>query len=77
MIDANGYVVYAQDEKHLGRFFGEVEGAVMEQMIALNIFRKLSMYDYQAFDNEPKSTTPSSASNFYNVRKSFQVKFKI
>lgn len=76
MIDANGFVVYATKEEHVGRFFGEVEGAVMEQMISMNIFRKLSMYDYQAFSNESKTTNESrinfnsQASTSFSVRNS-------
>ena len=30
-----------------GKFFGEVEGAVMETMVEENIFDRITIYDYQ------------------------------
>lgn len=44
-----------------GRFFGEVEGAVMETMVEERIFDRITIYDYQGLcknvtrGNETKS----------------------
>lgn len=48
LIDGNGYVIFSEVNNDTGRFFGEVEGAIMEAMISKNIFRHVVMFDYQA-----------------------------
>lgn len=47
MIDNNAYIVLSERENKTGRFFGEVEGAVMESMVELNIFKVITVYDLQ------------------------------
>ncbi|XP_065211727.1 voltage-dependent calcium channel subunit alpha-2/delta-3-like [Planococcus citri] len=71
IIDANGYIVYTDAPKiegveYLGRFFGEIEGAVMQALINESVFRQLTMFDYQAFTNEDKPPTPSRGSFLFN-----------
>nr|CAD7430991.1 unnamed protein product [Timema monikensis] len=48
VIDNNGYVVVSENLNDTGRFFGEIEGAVMEAMKIEKIFRKIPIWDYQA-----------------------------
>ncbi|CAB0013919.1 unnamed protein product, partial [Nesidiocoris tenuis] len=47
VIDGNGYVVISEEKNDTGRFFGDVEGAVMDAMINKNIFRAVFIQDYQ------------------------------
>lgn len=58
IIDSNGYIVVSEVFNDTGRFFGEYEGAVMESMVAKNIFRQIPMFDYQGLcfpDDDDKS----------------------
>lgn len=63
LIDNNGYIVISEILNDTGRFFGEVEGAVMESLMHSDIFRKIRIFDYQAlcFEEVPKD---KSAANF-------------
>ncbi|KAF6216162.1 hypothetical protein GE061_000501 [Apolygus lucorum] len=47
VIDGNGYVLMSEEKNDTGRFFGDVEGAIMESMITKNIFRSVLIHDYQ------------------------------
>ena len=49
VIDNNGYIIISeQNITDTGRFFGELEKAVMESMLYANIFKKVTVYDLQA-----------------------------
>lgn len=58
MLDNNAYIVLSERDNVTGRFFGEIEGAVMESMVELNIFKLITVYDLQGLcwdDIEKKS----------------------
>lgn len=58
MLDNNAYIVLSERDNVTGRFFGEIEGAVMESMVELDIFKMITVYDLQALcwdDIEKKS----------------------
>jgi voltage-dependent calcium channel alpha-2/delta-3 len=48
VLDDNGYVVISPDITSIGKFFGEVRGMVMHQLIAEYVYRVITIYDYQA-----------------------------
>jgi len=48
VIDNNGFVVIANEAVHTGKFFGEVDGSILESLIQHQIYKKIEVYDYQA-----------------------------
>nr|XP_057930553.1 voltage-dependent calcium channel subunit alpha-2/delta-4-like isoform X1 [Doryrhamphus excisus]XP_057930555.1 voltage-dependent calcium channel subunit alpha-2/delta-4-like isoform X1 [Doryrhamphus excisus]XP_057930556.1 voltage-dependent calcium channel subunit alpha-2/delta-4-like isoform X1 [Doryrhamphus excisus]XP_057930557.1 voltage-dependent calcium channel subunit alpha-2/delta-4-like isoform X1 [Doryrhamphus excisus]XP_057930558.1 voltage-dependent calcium channel subunit alpha-2/de len=48
LVDNNGFTLLSKDRKEVGRFFGEVDGSVMATLIKMGMFRKVSLFDYQA-----------------------------
>lgn len=52
VIDNNGYVVLSEKQNDTGRFFGEIEGAIMESMVDMNIYKMITVYDFQALCSE-------------------------
>lgn len=52
MIDNNGYIVISERENDTGKFFGEVEGAILETLVNLSVYKVLTVYDYQALCGE-------------------------
>ncbi|KAJ8360971.1 hypothetical protein SKAU_G00174960 [Synaphobranchus kaupii] len=48
LIDNNGFILVAQDSSQTGIFFGEVEGAVMNKLLLMGSFKRVTLYDYQA-----------------------------
>lgn len=48
MIDNNGYVLISEaNMSNTGRFFGELEGSIMEVMVNKGVFNRITVYDYQ------------------------------
>lgn len=68
VIDNNGYIILSEERNDTGRFFGEVEGAIMESMVEAKIFKEIVVYDFQALCF--KETYESSSANdmIFNVR---------
>lgn len=52
VIDNNGYVVLSERQNDTGRFFGEVEGAIMEGLVESGIYIMRTVYDFQALCSE-------------------------
>ncbi|XP_022687695.1 voltage-dependent calcium channel subunit alpha-2/delta-3-like isoform X1 [Varroa jacobsoni] len=72
LLDSNGFIIStanSSDVLLVGKFFGEVDAAVFNQLIKYNIFKKVTIYDYQAvcFDKKPGQ---ASASRLLNPFKS-------
>ncbi|XP_063761785.1 voltage-dependent calcium channel subunit alpha-2/delta-4 isoform X4 [Eleginops maclovinus] len=48
MIDNNGFVLISKQSNDAGRFFGEIDGSVMTTLIRMGMFKRVSLFDYQA-----------------------------
>ncbi|CAL8337835.1 unnamed protein product [Arctogadus glacialis] len=48
LIDNNGFVIISKERNDAGRFFGEVDGSVMTTLIRMGMFKRVSLFDYQA-----------------------------
>ncbi|XP_058447088.1 voltage-dependent calcium channel subunit alpha-2/delta-3 isoform X2 [Malaya genurostris] len=47
VIDNNGYVILSESSNDTGRFFGEIEGAIMQSMVDKDIFTMITVFDLQ------------------------------
>ncbi|XP_075327902.1 voltage-dependent calcium channel subunit alpha-2/delta-4 isoform X1 [Odontesthes bonariensis] len=48
VIDNNGFVLVSKQRSDMGRFFGETDGSVMTTLIRMGMFKRVSLFDYQA-----------------------------
>ncbi|XP_042195431.1 voltage-dependent calcium channel subunit alpha-2/delta-3 isoform X2 [Callorhinchus milii] len=48
LIDNNGFILVSENYDETGTFFGEVEGAVMNKLLLMGSFKRITLYDYQA-----------------------------
>ncbi|OPJ80574.1 hypothetical protein AV530_010856 [Patagioenas fasciata monilis] len=53
LIDNNGFILVSKRLAETGKFFGAVEGSVMTQLLNMGMFRRVTMYDYQAMCKVP------------------------
>ena len=47
MLDNSGFVVISEDKLNTGKFFGEIDGTVLNSLVKNNVFKKIKIYDYQ------------------------------
>lgn len=57
ILDNNGYVVISTRVHETGRFFGEVNGAIMKRLLEENVYRRVVVYDYQGCASSPRPRT--------------------
>ncbi|XP_061578176.1 voltage-dependent calcium channel subunit alpha-2/delta-4-like isoform X4 [Cololabis saira] len=48
LVDNNGFILLSKERNEVGRFFGEVDGSIMASLIKMGMFKKVSLFDYQA-----------------------------
>nr|XP_060622048.1 voltage-dependent calcium channel subunit alpha-2/delta-3 isoform X3 [Anolis sagrei ordinatus] len=70
LIDNNGFILVSEDYTQTGRFFGEVEGAVMNKLLIMGSFKRITLYDYQAMCKTTKESS-DSAHNLLDPYKAF------
>lgn len=63
ILDNNGYVVISTRVHETGRFFGEVNGAIMKRLLEENVYRRVVVYDYQGVCFESKTKNNPNASS--------------
>jgi len=55
VLDNNGFVVISEDKLNTGKFFGEIDGTVLNSLVKNQVFKKIKVYDYQAICLESAS----------------------
>ncbi|XP_061474227.1 voltage-dependent calcium channel subunit alpha-2/delta-3 isoform X1 [Rhineura floridana] len=57
LIDNNGFILVSEDYTQTGNFFGEIEGAVMNKLLIMGSFKRITLYDYQAMCRTNKESS--------------------
>uniref|UniRef100_A0A672G419 Calcium channel, voltage dependent, alpha2/delta subunit 3 n=1 Tax=Salarias fasciatus TaxID=181472 RepID=A0A672G419_SALFA len=60
LIDNNGFILVTEETSQTGLFFGEVEGAVMNKLLQMGSFKRITLYDYQALCKEYTGSSDSA-----------------
>ncbi|KAK0135862.1 Voltage-dependent calcium channel subunit alpha-2/delta-3 [Merluccius polli] len=60
LIDNNGFILVTEEISQTGLFFGEVEGAVMNKLLQMGSFKRITLYDYQARCREYAGSSDSA-----------------
>ncbi|CAI9166047.1 unnamed protein product [Rangifer tarandus platyrhynchus] len=53
IVDNNGFILISERPQEVGRFLGEVDGALVTQLLSMGVFSQVTMYDYQAMCRPP------------------------
>ncbi|XP_041636744.1 voltage-dependent calcium channel subunit alpha-2/delta-4 isoform X2 [Cheilinus undulatus] len=75
VIDNNGFVLISKQRNDAGRFFGEVDGSVMTTLIRMGMFKRVSLFDYQAMCKMSSHSVSSARpllSPFYGLAAAFK-----
>nr|XP_043879040.1 voltage-dependent calcium channel subunit alpha-2/delta-3 isoform X2 [Solea senegalensis] len=60
LIDNNGFILVSEEHVQTGLFFGEVEGVVMNKLLQMGSFKRITLYDYQALCKEYAGSSDSA-----------------
>ena len=74
LIDNNGFVLLSNHRvADVGRFFGLVDGDILNELVTAGVYRKIHMFDYQAICLEPESeaSAPSSRPFVFSILNQF------
>ncbi|CAL8108692.1 unnamed protein product [Orchesella dallaii] len=48
VLDDNGFILVSENHEDTGKFFGEVDGMVMEMLVNSDVYKRVRVVDYQA-----------------------------
>ncbi|XP_039313791.1 voltage-dependent calcium channel subunit alpha-2/delta-3 isoform X2 [Solenopsis invicta] len=60
ILDNNGFIIISERHEHTGKFFGEIDGTIMDSLWQDRIYRKVTVIDYQGTCS-PQESHQSSA----------------
>ncbi|KAL1492838.1 hypothetical protein ABEB36_011020 [Hypothenemus hampei] len=63
VLDNNGFIIISENNEHTGRFFGQIDGTIMDSLVQDRIYKKVSVYDYQGSCSNGKYPFSGRASN--------------
>lgn len=58
ILDDNGFIILSEDVSQTGRFFGQVDGTIMDSLVQDRIYKKVVVHDHQG--RCPDSRNPFS-----------------
>ncbi|XP_063239126.1 voltage-dependent calcium channel subunit alpha-2/delta-3 isoform X2 [Bacillus rossius redtenbacheri] len=61
VLDNNGFIILSENADHTGRFFGQVDGTIMDSLVQDRIYKKVAVYDYQGACSDTKSRYSDAA----------------
>ncbi|KAK7068849.1 Voltage-dependent calcium channel subunit alpha-2/delta-4 [Halocaridina rubra] len=67
LLDDNGFIIASEKEEDTGKFFGTLEGTIMESLVESKVYKRVRVFDYQAVCLD-SDTGPSTASILTTVR---------
>lgn len=47
VLDNNGFVILSESTEHTGKFFGQIDGTIMDSLVQDRIYRRVSLMNYQ------------------------------
>lgn len=47
VLDNNGFVILSESTEHTGKFFGNIDGTIMDSLVQDRIYRRVSLMNYQ------------------------------
>ncbi|XP_016425189.1 voltage-dependent calcium channel subunit alpha-2/delta-4-like isoform X1 [Sinocyclocheilus rhinocerous] len=70
LVDNNGFTLVSKEKGDVGKFFGEIDGSVMAQLLKSGLFKRVTLYDYQVMCKNAHHHTSGAQpllSPFYGV----------
>lgn len=61
VLDNNGFIILSESLEHTGKFFGQIDGTIMDSLVQDRIYKKVAVYDYQGACYDDKSPYSDSA----------------
>lgn len=61
MLDNNGFVILSENPEQSGKFFGQLDGTIMDSLVQDRIFKKVAMQDYQGVCYDDRSPWADAA----------------
>lgn len=61
VLDNNGFIILSESSEHTGKFFGQIDGTIMDSLVQDRIYKKVAVYDYQGACYDDKSHFSDSA----------------
>lgn len=63
VLDNNGFIIISEQSAHTGKFFGQIDGTIMDSLVQDKIYKRISVMDYQGFCSDANNPFTAAAPN--------------
>lgn len=62
-MDNNGFIIISEQSSHTGKFFGQIDGTIMDSLVQDKIYKRISVVDNQGFCSDSNNPFTAAATN--------------
>jgi hypothetical protein len=73
VLDNNGFIILSETQDHTGKFFGQIDGTIMDSLVQDRIYKKVAVYDYQGACLDQKSPYSDGATQLSVSKTHFEM----
>lgn len=73
LLDNNGFVILSESSEHTGKFFGNIDGTIMDSLVQDRIYRRATLMNYQGLC--PDRENPYTAASVHTTRPNQQLEW--
>ncbi|CAH2050688.1 unnamed protein product, partial [Iphiclides podalirius] len=68
ILDDNGFIILSEDTTQTGRFFGQVDGTIMDSLVQDKIYKKVTVHDHQGRCPDPRNPFSGDGNKLTPIR---------
>ncbi|CAD7085402.1 unnamed protein product [Hermetia illucens] len=61
LLDNNGFIILSENSEHTGKFFGQIDGTIMDSLVQDRIYKRITIMDYQGVCSDKDNPYTASA----------------
>jgi len=64
LLDNHGFIILSESTEHTGRFFGQIDGTIMDSLVQDRIYRRVALMDYQGVCSDSDNPYTAAGEQF-------------
>lgn len=76
LLDNNGFVILSESTEHTGKFFGHIDGTIMDSLVQDRIYRKVTLMNYQGMCADRENPYTAAGDLSARPQRHFSLLFK-
>lgn len=68
LLDNNGFIILSENTEHTGKFFGQIDGTIMDSLVQDRIYKRVTIMDYQGVCSDRDNPYTAGGISLYSLK---------